>query len=169
MKVYIISIRDPRATPDLHRAIESCEQLNYPYEIVESILGPRRDDRSKCCTIGHLLAANRIYTSNEPGITIEHDSVMLKQIDFDIEDNTLYNLHGSRAGFGQLMTPAVAEEITNIAFDVDLNCPTTDIYHDSIAKTPNIYKPNFNLVMKPGYVWGDCGNYSIRQEGQLRG
>lgn len=103
MKIYILYHNDPKSIEYANFTAHSCQQVGMEYELVEGFSSPmdpneawnsiglknkvnrvNRVPKAQLCSAGHAKIWKMIADSGEDGIVLEHDAVMLHNID-DIE------------------------------------------------------------------------------------
>ena len=107
-KAYIIRISSEISHQYAYTAAKSCETLGIEYEYIDGIeestsiqawdktglkvSGVRRHgkiDKAACASASHALVWKRIYENKETAIILEHDAVMLHNVNLDIPDDAI--------------------------------------------------------------------------------
>lgn len=110
MKAYIIKTNDPRSVEYAKVASDSCDLVGLKWEYlnwytkdhvnawksigikipnVDSALIKRDNEKAQLVTAAHVMLWTKIADSNEPAIILEHDAVMLHNVDIEIPDNLI--------------------------------------------------------------------------------
>lgn len=141
MKVYIIRISDPRSVCYAKVAADSCVSVGLPWDYVQGIeqkssiaawaatglkitsikrIG-NLHSKAACASASHALVWKQIAESSEPGIVLEHDSIMLHSFDSTLLRDGIIHVLGYKltdpsaydhvlAGPPKKSTPIVAHE-----------------------------------------------------------
>jgi FkbM family methyltransferase len=105
-KVYIIKNNNDISNQYSKVAAKSCEHVGAPWEYFLGYENLTRaevfkdykngagfiDDRAACATASHFALWKKIYEQRETAVILEHDSLILHPIDFDIPDNCIVAL-----------------------------------------------------------------------------
>lgn len=110
MKAYILKTDHPLSVEYAKTCADSCEENNIEWEYVEwftdkmeamkawdSIGIPianrdsfkPRNGKAQLATAGHAMIWKKIRDSGKPGIVLEHDAIMLHNIEIEIPDNLI--------------------------------------------------------------------------------
>jgi hypothetical protein len=110
-KAYILTIDNPISREYAKTCADSCDAVGLAWEYFEGytnisiyeswlrtgintptlqmLTGNLRIDNTQCCSAGHAAIWKKISEGNEAAIVLEHDALMLHNLNIDIPDNRI--------------------------------------------------------------------------------
>lgn len=104
-RAYILKTPDHRSVQYAKDVADSCDKIGLKWEYLDWYQGKPNEawqntgvpipknisgsPAAQCCFSGHIAIWKKIVDSNETGIILEHDGMMLHKIDIDIPDDQI--------------------------------------------------------------------------------